>query len=970
MSKCVFYNMLQALSLVLLLVPSVYAKYPIQNFSPFDYRAGNQNIAFAQNRDMSLFVANNLGLLSYNGVAWEGRALQTGKKQRSVAFQEQSNRLYVGSQGDFGYFEADWSYTSLLEKVPEGKRNFDDVWEVFIHETAVYFCTFNGIYIYEGDTLRVVEYAGGLERSFFVDGRLYSQSRTGRLLILESGNFVAAFPQNNTNDIIAGIVPHNQGMIIFYNSGVIEFTNTFGVQAIYPNLSQALRGKYVNHILHLSDNRLAISTQTAGLFLFHLKENSIEQITTEEGLETNACLRAFEDFSGNLWVGMQNGIAVVYINSPMRFLSQEIGLEGSGYDALEMEEGTYYTTSNGIYFLLNGQTKAQFLSGTEGPAYGLQTIGGRIYAGHHTGLFLLNGSIAQRVASTDGLWQIKPLRSNPRYAIAGSYSGLYLFEIKGNQLEFVQKISGFEETSRFFEEDSHGDIWVGQYYKGLFKLRLDSALTQVEVLQFQGQGTISTDNQIVLSTINNELSLATNAGVYQLNLVDNVLEKADLFYDEIGEQPVYLFEQDNQRNVHVLADDRVGFFKQISPKNYAFVPSSLFQLRYFLNNDLLSMSTDTSDGVLFSANNGFIHYNPDLETRAKNATPLLVQSIVSVNQDSVVYRRSPFKEETSEITKLSLSKHAKVVQFNMEAFQYNNLNDLQFRYYLKGLDEDFGDWTTSSMKEYTNLKDGNYEFIAQTRDFLGEITTSQPVSFTLNPPFYKSLFAKIIYVLVGLVLLYLLSRVQKKKYKKKAADLEAENEKAIALREENFSKMEMVWEAERKAEQERLQAIEREKEQELTILKAEKMESELRHLNNLLAASTMNLVVKNEFIENIKGGLQDVQRKGQNKETKQAIEQIVQEIDTTLRLQEDWEQFEHHFDQVHGDFLSRLRRDFPKLSPNDQKLCAFLRLNLNTKEIANIMNVSSRGVEIARYRLRKKLGLEKGANLAKTILEY
>ena len=93
-------------------------------------------------------------------------------------------------------------------------------------------------------------------------------------------------------------------------------------------------------------------------------------------------------------------------------------------------------------------------------------------------------------------------------------------------------------------------------------------------------------------------------------------------------------------------------------------------------------------------------------------------------------------------------------------------------------------------------------------------------------------------------------------------------------------------------------------------------------------------------------------------------------IDTTLRVQDDWEQFKHHFDRVHGNFLSRLRKEFIELTPNEQKLCAFLRLNLNSKDIANIMGISLRGVEVARYRLRKKLKLNKGVNLSKFILEY
>ena len=182
--------------------------------------------------------------------------------------------------------------------------------------------------------------------------------------------------------------------------------------------------------------------------------------------------------------------------------------------------------------------------------------------------------------------------------------------------------------------------------------------------------------------------------------------------------------------------------------------------------------------------------------------------------------------------------------------------------------------------------------------------------------------------------------------------------------------MEQQQKQELKKEQQKLSQIEEEKQETLIRLKREKVDTELQHVSNLLAASTMNLVVKNEFIDSIKQELHNLRENGKWSEAKQTLEKIEKEIDTNLRLQEDWEQFEYHFDKVHGDFLSRLQHTYPDLSPNEQKLCTLLRLNLNTKEIANMLSISQRGVEVARYRLRKKLNLEKGQNLSKFILEY
>ena len=862
-----------------------------------------------------------------------------------------------------------WRY--LVEEIPTAARDFDEVWDVFIVNSKIYFCTFRRIYIYDGQTISIVEHKDGFNKSFYVNGKIFTQSQLGNFFEIKDLSLIPILQKKQNPLIIASIIPQDGGYLLFYNSGEIEFSSPFGINEKYNDLIKRLQGKYVNHVLQLSDTRLVIATQTSGLFLYDIQNKTLENITTEDGLPTNACLRIFQDFTGNLWVGTQNGIVLVDINSPMRFSNQEIDIQGSGYDVFEAEEGTYYTTSNGIYFLAKNTAKSVFLEGTEGPAYGMQKIIGRLYAGHHTGLFQLENGVAKQLAKTDGLWQIKHLRSRPEFAIAGTYSGLYLFKIGEDKVvQPVQKINGFNESSRFFEEDQQGRIWVSQFYKGLYQLDLTSTLIETRVNKISDTTGIPINEQIILSNIDNELYLGTQKGIYQLNQTTNQVVKAEMFTKAIGEQPIYLLVQDNQKNIHVIADNLVGFFKQISAKNYVFVPSSLYQLRYYFNNDLLNVSVNIHDGVWFNANEGFIHYRPELENRIEIEKPLLISKIYSIAEDSILYARKPFESDSDIVQPLIVSHRARVLQFLVESFQYNEMDNQQFRYFLKGFDDAFGEWTNTAVKEYTNLKEGDYEFIFQTRNYLGEIVTSQSLALKVEPPFYKTLFAKILYFLLGSLILFQILRFQKRRYKQKTKQIEAHKQQELAKNQQMLIKIEQQKQQELAKKQQMLVEIEQQKEQELLQLKEEKMQSELQHLKNLLAASTMNLVVKNEFIETIKENLKEVKLKRKNTETRKALEKIEKKIDSTLRIQEDWKQFEHHFNQVHGDFLARLREAYLDLSPNEQKLCAFLRLNLNTKDIANLMGISLRGVEIARYRLRKKLTLQKGQNLSKFILEY
>jgi DNA-binding CsgD family transcriptional regulator len=917
-------------------------KYPIKNFAPSEYGAGIQNIDFAQNRDLDLFVANNLGVLSFNGTTWGKHALNTGKKYRSLAFDETTNRLYSGSQGDFGYFEGDWHYVSLRDKTPPEFVDFDEVWDVLLFDSKVYFCTFQGIYIYDGDTVSTITREGGFNRSFRAGNRLFTQSPTGALFEIQGRSLIALSQQSHGHDVAAGVIRSEDGYVVLYNSGRVELLDAPGSTKLYEGMIQALSGNYVNHVRQISDGRVVVSTQRAGLFLFDQQANLLDHISLSDGLMSNACLRVFQDHGGNLWVGMQNGIAVIDIDSPLRLINQDIDLQGSGYEAYETEEGAYYTTSNGIYFLPNNVASSQFLTGTEGPAYGLQLINGNLYAGHHTGLFLLKKGKAIRKAICNGLWQVKALRSNPRYVLGGTYAGLHLFEFDSNgELMDAGKIAGFNESSRFFEEDRKGRIWVGQYYKGLFLVTLTNAFQNAEVKKISDSSALPLQQYIFLSLIDDQLYICTTKGIFKLDQATDQIMEEDMFTRALGKNWVYLLVQDRQQNVYVYSENHVGMFRQMSPGNYVYVPSSLFQLRQSFNNDLLNVSRHVKTGVLFNANEGFIHYNPEREEGVSVSNEPLVSRAYSVADDSILYMRMPFGPRPENMGTVQITESSRVVQFVVESFKFKDVSNQQFRYHLSGFDRGYGAWTTTGLKEYTNLKVGTYVFHVQTVNSRGEILTGKPLRIEVMPSFYNRPLARVLYVVIGCLVLYQLYRMQRQYYRAKQSRLEQAKQRELA-----------------------------QKQRELQELKEEQIRSELGHLNSLLAASAMNLVVKNEFMENIKEEIRQAKLTDKLEDQQRALDRIIKEIDTTLKVQEDWKQFEIRFDRVHGDFLKRLTAEFTELTPGEQKLCAFLRLKMDTKEIANLMGISLRGVEVTRYRLRKKFKLETQQNLSKFILEY
>ena len=138
-------------------------------------------------------------------------------------------------------------------------------------------------------------------------------------------------------------------------------------------------------------------------------------------------------------------------------------------------------------------------------------------------------------------------------------------------------------------------------------------------------------------------------------------------------------------------------------------------------------------------------------------------------------------------------------------------------------------------------------------------------------------------------------------------------------------------------------------------LEKEKLEKDMIIKNKELTTNVIYLLQKNELINSITSRLLKL-KENLKEENKQPVQKIIVDLQS-ITEKEVWEEFEYRFQNVHEEFYQNLKKKFPDLTPSEIKLAAFLRLNMNTKEIASITNQSVNSLETARYRLRKKLGI-------------
>ena len=276
---------------------------------------------------------------------------------------------------------------------------------------------------------------------------------------------------------------------------------------------------------------------------------------------------------------------------------------------------------------------------------------------------------------------------------------------------------------------------------------------------------------------------------------------------------------------------------------------------------------------------------------------------------------------------------------------------MKYQFWLKGYEQDISSWTSNSKKEYTNLSPGNYRFMVRARDFNGKTTDWTSLNIKILPPWYETVWAIIFYIILILIISWIGVTLLFKKIDKEKIRMEKEKERELKRQEkEHMIQNEKIQKKIVELKNEKLKAE----------LEQDKYKMELK--NKELASIAIQIMHKNETLGIIKEKLTEVKSNLSGTALRE-INLLIKNIEADVDLEDSWENFKMHFESIHSDFFKRLHSSYPNLSPKDLKLCAYIRMNLNTKEIALLSNITVRGVEIGRYRLRKKLGLERGQNL-------
>jgi ligand-binding sensor domain-containing protein/DNA-binding NarL/FixJ family response regulator len=932
------------------------------NYYRQNYQGGLQNWDIDQDPKSGLiYFANNEGLLSFDGKYWRLYPLPNKTIVRSVKI-DPSGKIFVGGQDELGFFSPDRTgsliYNSLLPQIPEKDRIFGDIWDIVQFNKEVFFRSSEKIIRFTGRT--TISYPAPNEWAYLGESnnQLYAHDLKRGIFkyVNETWQPIEVLNHLPENDPVTGILTGSNGQLFIttLKKGIYIWNN----QTITPHPSSNNRlfaEERIYGARKVDEQWIALATNNRGLYVIDQDANIIQHFSKKEQLQNENVLSLFVDNQKNLWLGLDNGIDLIAYNSAIKHIKPQMQ-DFSGYATLIHNGNLYAGTSNGLYMTaLDNVPDLSFSKGifqqvenTKGQTWSLSEINNRILLGHHEGAFVIEGNRAQSISSEPGFWNFTPTSSifPTNELIGGHYKGIRFFNPSGKSFIPSQNISGFEESSRYLTIDQNGNFWVSHPYHGVFRINRQKENRFAVQTYTKDRGLPSTLNNHVFR-IKNEIVVGATDGVYQYNASRDFFEPSEFYRNLLGNISIRYLKEDKEGNIWFIHEKKLGVIDMTEEKpQVIYLP----ELNHKMLSGFESFYSLNENNLFLGGEKGFYHIN--YAKYKKNIPSLSVQIrrvTISEKKDSLLYGGYVFIPENKERVKIEPEIHHqwKTIRFEFSTTLFGYQSNLEYSYRLKGFDKEWSEWSNRTDKEYTNLNPGTYVFEVKVRNNLGNESETSAYHFTILPPWYKSNWSKTIYFILIGTIFYYLYRWQTRRFNLQVQKLKKEQERQKYIHELEKNKTES----------------------ELVALRNEKLEAEINFQHSEIASSAMHLVKKGELMSKLKSELMQLMKKLNNEEVNAELKKLIKSLSEDEQIDQEWENFTKHFDKVHSDFVTHLKKIHPQLTSNELKLCTYLRMNLSTKEIAQLTNISVRGVEISRYRLRKKMGIGSEISLFDYLME-
>jgi ligand-binding sensor domain-containing protein/DNA-binding CsgD family transcriptional regulator len=922
------------------------------NYPKTEYDAGTQNWGIAQDTSMFMYFANNQGVLQFDGLHWNLIPTSQASPVRSV-FVNSKNEIFVGFLNNFGVLQLNadglFRFKSLKHLLPPGIDDFDEIWKIHEIPEGMVFQSYDYLFVLKNDTIEAFKPQNRFQFSFYANDKLFLHEPAVGLFYYEEGKIenVPWAEQLRNYEVWSVLEYKDDGLLLgTAQHGIFKYQNG-ELKKWYTPASKLVEEFELFSAVKISDNFYAYGTIRNGVVISDENGEIIQHINRKKGLQNNTVLSLYSDSNNNLWLGLDNGIDFIEINSPVSFLMNNEGL-GTGYTCRVFGGKIYFGTNQGLFVqdfdeFTQQNENYKLAENTTGQIWSLNVFDGQLICGHNSGTFAVDGITTRKISDVEGAWDYIRLQNRPDLLLGGHFKGLVLLRKSENGWEFFKKIKGFDESSRYLAQTNDETIWVSHAAKGIFRITLNERLDSVTNIKiYTSENGLPSDLDNIIIPYNNALYISTPEGIYQYQeSSDSFVSSAEMNNLLQLNSQLKTLKPDELGNIWFVAENESGVLRLNEDLTYTKITAPFKQLDNKYVDGFEFIFPYNSEQVFVGIDNGFALYSSDIQKSYSESFPSYLSRIELPYLDSVVYLLN-----TKIQPGLNVPFKKNSFRFHYTAPFYEYQDQLEFSYKLENYSSDWSAWTGNSYKDFTNLPAGNYVFKLKARNLYGVESSVSSFSFNITPPWYSSAVAYYSYIVLFFVLIYFsmkffVNRMEKARKAEKDKHLQDLKEKI-----EEFQHQELV------------------AEKEIMKLRNEKLQGEMVFRDKELANQTMSVIQKNKFLLTLKDELKQVQKTVADDQSQKKLAALTRKINKEIDNKQQNQIFETYFDEANEDFFKRLKKQFPQISPREMRLCSYIRMNLTSKEIAVLLNITERGVEISRYRLRKKLELPREINLS------
>lgn len=909
----------------------------VRSFPKEEYGASGQNWSIAQGLSGTIYVANSAGLLEYDGSTWLLHPTPGGNVIRAVAVGA-DGVVYTSGYQELGFWQhddlGDLHYTSLKEKVRHLFTPNVEFWNIFPDGSRILFQAFTQLIILENGEFSSLPFDRFVNSAVLTGGRLLvNEMDEGIFELRDSLKLPFVTGEFFRGKAMRFLFPWDEGRYLMGTASHGLYLVSEGkVEEWSTPLNGMFRRTEVNRAALLPSGDLAVGTIQEGIFLIGRDGRLKWHLNTRNGMQNNTVLGLFCDREGNLWGALDRGVDMIPAGPQggVRFLPVE-GI-GAVYDAALFEGRLYLGTNQGLF---EGEMPAaredfRLVAGTQGQVWDLTVIGGELIAGHNSGTFAISGGRARKVSGVSGGFSITPDPAEPGSFLQCTYSNLVRYRLDGGRLTLHSVLYNFNELIRFVEFDHLGNLWAGHMHRGIYRLRPDRERDSVYNAGYYGENSVfGKDHHLRVFNLENRVVFTSGELLYTYNdLEDKIIpfDRMNALLGEYARAERIIAAGDHQ--YWLITPHRIGLWnirggEALLLREY---PTALFRNQLIRNYENIAILSKNE--VVVCLENGIAIVSPGEEASSSFRRGEIPEkkAVWLMGRDGRMQSLPPGQKGFRIPWPLN--------SFNLRvAFPWYGSGRITWEWMMEGLSTQWSSNGESPLLAFVRLPAGRYTLRVRAADPWGNNSQVLEIPLVVRQPWFWSVPARIFYLLLAAAAL-LLFRMR-----------------VIANTRKN---------EQRKRE---------ESERELITLKNERLQAQISYKSKELANSTMSIIKKNEFLLDLRELVLSQKNQLGTRYPDKYSNELLRRIDNHLSSHDEWNVFETNFEQAHETFMKNLKAHYPELTPGDMRLCAFLKMNLSSKEIAPLLGISVRGVENHRYRLRQKLGLDQHENLIGILLK-